>query len=368
MPQILQTHIQTIVSTYIQLHANCILVSGVQRTIICDLQRASIFSVPEGIREIFQEYKDKSIEAIFELYDEELQPRIQEFFDFLLQEDLAFMTAEPACFPKLNLEWRHPSRITNAIFDFNEYSSHSIDTFVKQLTGAGCQGVELRFFCSVDWEKLVSVVKLFDMTKVRDIKIFLAYSEDMLEWDFYHFFVSYQRVSAIVAHSAPSEEKIYESSHFTGVGVYGTPAVINNACHCGAIGTSFFAINIPTFTESQHHNSCLNRKISIDAEGYIKNCPSMAHSFGHISDTPLEDVLANPEFTKLWNIKKDDIQKCKGCEFRHICTDCRAYREDPSDLYSAPLKCGYNPETCEWEAWSTNPLKQQAINHYQLTP
>jgi hypothetical protein len=33
-------------------------------------------------------------------------------------------------------------------------------------------------------------------------------------------------------------------------------------------------------------------------------------------------------------------------------------------VYSKPLECGYNPYTCEWEEWSTNPLKQKAIEHY----
>ena len=135
---------------------------------------------------------------------------------------------------------------------------------------------------------------------------------------------------------------------------------------CGVIHDIYFHANIPTFTESQQHNTCLNRKISIDKDGYIKNCPSMLHHFGHISETKLEDVIKNPEFTKYWNIKKDDISKCKDCEFRHICTDCRAYLENPEDLYSAPLKCGYNPYTCQWEDWSTNPLKQKAIERYNL--
>ena len=141
---------------------------------------------------------------------------------------------------------------------------------------------------------------------------------------------------------------------------------VNSNLSCGVINTQNFVSNLNIFTESQQHNTCLNRKISIDKDGYIKNCPSMAHHFGHISDTKLEDVIANPEFTKYWYIKKDEITKCKDCEFRHICTDCRAYRENPDDLYSAPLKCGYDPYTGVWEEWSTNPLKQQAIEHYGM--
>jgi hypothetical protein len=57
---------------------------------------------------------------------------------------------------------------------------------------------------------------------------------------------------------------------------------------------------------------------------------------------------------------------CKDCEFRYICTDCRAYLEDPYNEYSKPLKCGYDPYTGEWSEWSTNPLKQAAIKYYGM--
>jgi len=33
---------------------------------------------------------------------------------------------------------------------------------------------------------------------------------------------------------------------------------------------------------------------------------------------------------------------------------------------SKPLKCGYSPYTNEWEEWSTNPLKQKAIDFYDM--
>ena len=92
----------------------------------------------------------------------------------------------------------------------------------------------------------------------------------------------------------------------------------------------------------------------------------MKESFGNIKETNLSDLINKQGFKKYWDIKKDDIAICKDCEFRHICTDCRAYIEDPQDIYSKPLKCGYNPYTNEWQEWSTNPLKQKAIEFYGL--
>ncbi|WP_407498921.1 hypothetical protein [Elizabethkingia anophelis] len=80
-----------------------------------------------------------------------------------------------------------------------------------------------------------------------------------------------------------------------------------------------------------------------------------------MKETTLKNVLNHPEFKQYWNLTKDGVDVCKDCEFRYICTDCRAYTEqtyinnDGLDI-SKPLKCGYDPYTVEWQKWSTNPL------------
>jgi SPASM domain peptide maturase of grasp-with-spasm system len=130
---------------------------------------------------------------------------------------------------------------------------------------------------------------------------------------------------------------------------------------------NYFSINLKTFSESLNYNSCLNRKISIDKEGNIKNCPSMQKNYGCITNTSLSEVIDIQDFRRVWSIKKDDINTCKGCEFRYVCTDCRAYIENPENENSKPLKCGYNPSTNEWEDWSRSPLKKIAISYYGLT-
>lgn len=97
----------------------------------------------------------------------------------------------------------------------------------------------------------------------------------------------------------------------------------------------------------------------------------MPENYGKIQDTTLEEALNKPDFKKYWNVTKDMIDVCKDCEFRYVCTDCRAYTErttfDKEEIdLSKPLKCGYNPYTNEWAEWSTNPLKQKAIEYYGM--
>jgi len=85
---------------------------------------------------------------------------------------------------------------------------------------------------------------------------------------------------------------------------------------------------------------------------------------------PLNKAINKRGFKKYWKVTKDIIEVCKDCEFRHVCTDCRAYTERTKfnngiDL-SKPLKCGYNPYSNKWTEWSTNPLKKEAIMFYGL--
>ena len=171
-----------------------------------------------------------------------------------------------------------------------------------------------------------------------------TYTSDFLE----KMTAKYDNIAIVAFYNAPKTETIFYKDKGIGIVQYYTDKSILNEKSCGIVSTEYFTMNIKHITEAQHHNTCLNRNISIDAEGNIKNCPSMAQSFGNIKDTTLQEALTHPDFKKYWNVKKDQISVCKDCEFRYICTDCRAYIENPEDMYSKPLKCGYNPYKGEW--------------------
>lgn len=135
---------------------------------------------------------------------------------------------------------------------------------------------------------------------------------------------------------------------------------------CGVINfkdLTFGELNMHNLLKN--HNGCLYKKLTIDSYGNIKNCPSIKTHFGHHSKVNIKNFLSDKKFKFLGSIKKDEIEICKDCEFRYNCTDCRAYTEDPENLYSKPLKCGYSPYTNKWEDWSKNPLKSTAIEYYE---
>lgn len=91
----------------------------------------------------------------------------------------------------------------------------------------------------------------------------------------------------------------------------------------------------------------------------------MNEKFGNLMSDSLLNVISE-KFKEKWHIKKDDVEICMDCEYRYICTDCRAYVEDPENILSKPLKCGYNPYTNEYAEWKTDINKSDVIKYYGL--
>ena len=56
----------------------------------------------------------------------------------------------------------------------------------------------------------------------------------------------------------------------------------------------------------------------------------------------------------------------KEFEFRFICTDCRAYLENPNDILSKPLKGGFDAYTNEWTFWAKTITKQKIFELYKI--
>ena len=344
-----------------KLFSSVILVEGNLNSAIYDLHRNDLYTIPNKLSSFLKNELDKIIKD-FSLDNSIDQDEI-ELLKFLLDNELIFWTDNPDSFPLLSNEWDEPFDFTNAIIDINETTLFATN-FLKQLTKFSLHTIQFRFFNKITISELTTLLTIIDKSVVFSVEIIVnncSFKNKELEELIYEFdFISY----ILLANSQKNETKHYKPNHFGKV-IYITQSV-NSQVHCGQIGTNFFTINIKTYTESLHYNSCLNRKISIDTTGNIKNCPSMPMSFGNIDDTTITTAIEHPEFKKYWNINKDKIHVCKECEFRYICTDCRAYVEDIEDMLSKPLKCGYNPYTGEWSEWSTNPLKQKAIDFYGM--
>ncbi len=351
-----------------KMFANCIPVKGITRSVICDLQRNSIQVIPNDLYFILKKYEGKSISYIKKVYNNEFDLIIEEYFQFLKNNEFVFFSDEVSNFLPLPKKWDTPFEITNAIIDIDDKTDHNLIDIINQLSILNCQFLEIRFFGQKNIMKIIKEVLVFTKkieASILGIDFILPFSKSIDLNKEINNCQGNERISSFKIYNANKDELITNFQNNTFYIVYSTDK-INGDSHCGKISRDFFIVNTKAFTESLNFNSCLNKKISIDVEGEIKNCPSMTKSYGNIKKIKLEEALLNKDFKKFWNITKDQINDCKNCEFRYVCTDCRAYVENPKDMYSKPLKCGYDPYTNKWEEWSANPIKQKAIKYYNI--
>lgn len=353
---------------YIKLYANCIPVKGFNRSVICDLQRSDIKLIPNDLFELLS-FQDIKISEIKAKHNNEYDDIINEYIEFLINEELAFITDTPHLFPEMSLDWYEPAIISNAIIDISNESEFELPPILNQLNNFNCKNIQIRYYRDTSIKEIINIVEYLDKSEsfITSVDIIFPLLEiENIKELYLNIIKKHKRISSIINYNSKKDEFIEPINEFNrGYIAFVTENVISQNS-CGIIDSKFFTINIKNFTESLNHNSCLNRKISIDKRGNIKNCPSMVQSFGNVKNTTLQEALSHKNFKKFWNITKDQIAICKDCEFRYVCTDCRAYTEEPNNKYSKPLKCGYNPYTNEWEDWSANPLKEKAINYYGM--
>lgn len=353
------------------LYASCIPVRGASRSAICDLQREQVHLIPNSLYDLFDADRCLPVDKLKRTLAEGLQLQVLgEYITWLEEEELAFFCteAEAAHYPALSPQWLFPAEISNCIIDVAENTAYISDDLFAQLEDLCCNYIQFRFWKPVDHTWLKGLMDRVHESQVKSIDLVIADYEDegYGEWP-EQLITAYPKIQSVVVHSCNACDSIPLKVMAAGVPVRRTAEKLS-ALHCGLVSSDYFAINIPAYTESLQHNSCLNRKISIDAEGYIRNCPSMQESFGHINNTRLREAMEHPAFTRYWHMNKDQVAVCRDCEFRYICTDCRAYVEHPGKNNSKPLKCGYDPYTGTWQEWANVPLKQYAIRHYGIRP
>lgn len=341
---------------FLSLYSCCQIVVGANRALLLDTQREKYYLVPLGMNELIQGSNGRDINQVLgELCDEERQTA-EEYIDFLIGQECAFFcesAEEVACFPALDLHWDYPATITNAIIEVND--EHQIPDIQRFLQSHFIPCLEIALYFPIETTvQLDTIIKLFSELTTKGLRIFF---QDNGAFDLPEL-RSICNQNPVIEFLAMFAAGTYQVDSESGSTILLTPQKDFNPTHCGLIGKEHFNLSLNHFMESQTHNSCLNRKISIGRNGEIKNCPSMQETFGNIYSTTWEALLKQEEFKKYWNISKDRIKVCRVCEFRHICTDCRAYVENPEDTCSKPLKCGYSPYTNQWEDWSTSKLKE----------
>jgi radical SAM protein with 4Fe4S-binding SPASM domain len=108
-----------------------------------------------------------------------------------------------------------------------------------------------------------------------------------------------------------------------------------------------------SFAKAKKLHSCLAGRLAITSTGDVIPCIfARSQVCGSILSTSLAEILDGPRLQQCWHTTKDHIEKCKDCEYRYACTDCRPHAQgsDPNKRWLAcSRECSYDPSTGIWE-------------------
>jgi len=330
------------------LFANCVPVRGARRSTICDLQRGHVYPVPNGMYEVVTAGRGRTLAELKEIYGPDSHEVLEEYLTFLEAKELGFWCDDPSAFPELDTSWDHPGRVSNAIVDVGASSRHDFPSLLAQLDRLGCRALQLRVFAPRPLAWLDEVLAHTRAGRLRSIEVLFCWSEGWTDQEMTELVFRHQRVSSMIVHSSPTAHTLEYRPGDTPV--HFTTQAVDHHSHCGQVHPGYFAINPGAFAEATSYNSCLNRKISVDEHGEIRNCPSMPRAYGDAAVVPLAEALEADGFRDAWSVTKDQVETCRDCEFRYVCTDCRAWVRDPADPRSKPARCTYDPYTATWGA------------------
>jgi len=333
---------------FFKLYATCIPVKGATQSINCDLENFKYKKIPNLLFDVLTLCKSQSIVGVKTSFSNALNEGIDNYLDVLNKENWGFFTDTPNFFPDLSLEWESPFLLNNFIIDLDEQSSYSLAKVIDELEIVGCEALQIRIYSTLSKEKFEQIISKFRLSSIPFIEVLIGFNQIFSVDYLKNILINNERFRNIIIHTSPKEEIISLNNDDESQKIIFTSIEISSDSHCGIINASLFNSNTLFFIESVNKNSCLNGKLSVDKNGFIKVCPSLNENFGHISDSLITETIKNPNVSRLWGIKKDQITICKDCEFRYICPDCRAFTQDNTNLYSKPSKCSYDPYNAKW--------------------
>lgn len=326
---------------YLVKYSTWLMAAGYYHAILLDIHNHRSIRIPKDVFRFLKFADKKPIGKIISLFHDE--STVNEYISFLIKEGVCFLSnkTDVSKMRNMSMFWDYPALISNSIIDISKENLGDLIVFFDKFS---FQNTNIQFRFLQDSVTADEIIQMIQKVIQRKIEYLEFYFDSKNEKSVLNYLLSTDRgkSSIIVKIFNSVEKKMF---------MYDNMNVIKTDCKILELqcGTFVFNENGEHFCESQKYNTCLNRKLCIDQDGYIKNCPSMKHHYGHISNTNVEEVVNLPEFQKWWHIKKDEIDVCKDCEFRHMCTDCRAFIKDPENIYSQPAKCTYNPYICKWE-------------------
>lgn len=330
------------VNNFFKFHSSCVSVKGVNIGNIYDLCRGNLYSLPNSILDLFEEYSSKGLSKLMDDYDEQKEI-INNYLDFFLENELIFFTNNLENFPTISTIFNKAYLIDTILMEIDNFDKTKNSLFENDIISEiGCSEIVL-ISSENSIENLKKVLMILDKSKVQTVTYLMNYNY-FNEKDLTYLGNNYFRLNSVFIYNCPKNIKNKENSSF----IY-TKNSLEKLLNLKISSINDLVPNIDSFVESQNYNLFYNRKVYIDNENNIKHSNNDNIFYGNLEKTTIDEVLFKSDFKKLWNITKDQINVCKDCELRYICPDNRIPEMINENEYFHKTACNYNPYTNEWK-------------------
>lgn len=311
---------------YFKLYSNCIPVKGRNNSLIYDFQKSNFFKIDNDFYDILLEIESLSLAEI-----RDVNLSLFEMLEKLVEEDLGFFCNNPESFPKLSEQFDLPSVISNAIIEVSNTRTVNFSSLGKSLNNLNCNFLIFKFLSPISFSKISEILEKIMINNFYVVELWLLESpkKSVLK----KVASNFPQVRVIrCLNSKPSKVRIKKT---TVIGYN-----FKDFTEFCTLSKPNFRIDYKLYCESLEFNNCLNKKVSIDSQGNVKNCLYFDKIYGNYED--IESIVKSIDFQIPWKITKDNIETCKDCEYRYACPDCRAFTVK-NNLLSKPKFCNFTP-------------------------
>lgn len=311
------------------LYTDVLAVKGFNRSLLFDTTRFKFYFISNDLFEVFSKNNFKNIES---------SQISNDFYSSLLENELIHEADERIenCLVPMSNEWDFPFKISSFVVVVNNLNITSLLKF-----GALEYVANFHFIIN----------SLINSETIDKLKEFIEFQiSDSIEFSFLCNLE--ESIEQYLLEKLSGIKKIIKFYNYSNVNIESEL----NKVHRYSVSLMPFDLKLSKYAdhyfESLEHHTYFNRRVFISENGNVKNSEESNEIYGCINEinnsNQLLEIIDKQDFQKLWFVKKENIDICKDCEFRNICTDKRLPIQRNQNEWYHKKECVYNPYISKW--------------------
>ena len=333
--------------------SNCIITSGLYRSLLCDLNTNKFIVVNKLIGVFYDTY----VESGFSQNDiQNFEKKNNLDLSLLLMQFqekgyiIELLKSEKENFPSISFNKKIEPRITLCELELDIKNLERAQKLINSLNTHSCKDILLFSSEKLELEIIKRFMSQIEFNQILNVNILFKYHKKVHFWsedELLELYTSYKRLNPLICYDFGQMKKI--ATFRTMPLLIGIPDIKNKSSMSFIADPNLFLLSLTTFNESQNGNLYYNGRMAITEKGEIKRSLFFDDVvFGHITKESNYNIILDESFFKLSNISKDVIDYCKDCEFRYVCFDPRVPQKIDDSFYKFDSSCGYDIKNYEF--------------------